>query len=297
MYHISLPGTTGSNGLRYTRADMELIKNVDLFQMFESGIRGGISGVFGDRYVETDNNIKILHIDMINFYVFATLQHLPIGNFQIYENNSITESFINKVLNTHDCSNIGYILIVDLIYPDNIKHQSTNFPFCPENKTINPDNFTEYMKEHVPNPFRPTSKLICDQTNKECYIVHYRNLKFYIRMGMIICKVHRIVSFDQTPWLANYIDYNTQKRAQSDSDFKKDYHKNLICSFFGKTMEDVRNRIKVEFIKNTDGSRILRYQSRLDFDGIHKSYQDYDSYTFKSNVIKMEKPIYLGFVI
>ena len=60
-------------------------------------------------------------------------------------------------------------------------------------------------------PFRPTSKLICDQTNKEYYIVLYKNLKFYVRMGMIISKVHRIVSFDQTPWLEKYIDYNTKK--------------------------------------------------------------------------------------
>ena len=194
------------------------------------------------------------------------------------------------------CS-IGYVLIVDLINPDNIKYKSKNFPYCPENKTINPDNYTEYMKEYEPKPHRPTNKLICDQTNKEYYIVHYRNLKFYLRMGMIINKVHRIVSFDQSPWLAKYIGYNTKKRAQADSVFMKDYHKNLICSFFGKTMEDVRNRIKVEFAKNTDEQKILRYQSRLDFDGIHKSYQDYDRYTFKSNVIKMEKPIYLGFTI
>ena len=190
--------------------------------MFESGIRGGISGVFGDRYIESDNNIRILYVDMNKLYGFAMLQHFPLGNFQIYENNSITESFVIKILNTHDCSNIGYILIVDLFYPDNIKHKSKNFSFCPENKAFNPDNFTEYMKEHVPNPFRPTSKLICDQTNKEDYIVHYRNLKFYIRMGMIISKVQRIVSFHQSPWLANYIDYSTEKRAQVDSDFKKD---------------------------------------------------------------------------
>ena len=297
LYHISLPGTTWANGLRYTRTELELIKNVDLFQMFESGIRGGLSGIFGDRYIESDNDTVIVHVDMNNLYGFAMLMYLPTGNFQIYENNSITESFVKKVLNTHDCSNTGYVLIVDLIHPDSIKYKSKNFPFCPENKKINPDNFTEYMKEHVPNPFRPTSKLICDQTNKEFYIVHYGNLKFYMRMGMIIKKVHRIVSFDQSPWLQAYIDYNTQKRAQADSDFIKDYHKNLICSFFGKTMEDVRNRIKVEFAKNTDVKKNLRYQSRLDFNGIHKSYQDYDTYTFKSNVVKMEKPIYLGFCI
>ena len=265
--------------------------------MFESGIRGGLSGVFGARYIESDNNTVILHVDMNNLYGFAMLMYLPTGNFKIYENNSLTESFINKVLNTDDCSNTGYVLIVDLIYPDNIKYKSKNFPFCPENKSINPDNFTEYMKEHMPNLFKPTNKLICDQTNKEYYIVHYRNLKFYLRMGMIISKVHRIVSFDQSPWLKPYIDYNTNKRAQADSDFEKDYHKNLICSFIGKTLEDVRNRIKVEFVKNTNERKILKYQSRLDFDGIHKSYQDYDSYTFNSNVVKMEKPIYLGFTI
>ena len=297
MYHISLPGTTWSNGLNYTKVELELIKNVDLFQMFENGIRGGLSGVFGDRYIESDNNTVILHVDMNNLYGFAMLQHLPIGNFKIYENNSITETFINKVISTHDCSNIRYLLIVDLMFPDNIKYKSKNFPFCPENKTINPDNYTEYIKEHEPKPHRPTTKLICDQTNKEYYIVQYRNLKFYLRMGMIISKVHRIVSLNQSPWLQRYIDYNTQKRAQADSDFKKDYNKNLICSFFGKTMEDVRNRIKVEFVKNTDEGKILKYQSRLDFDGIHKSYQDYDTYTFKANVVKMEKPIYQGFSI
>ena len=61
--------------------------------------------------------------------------------------------------------------------------------------------------------------------------------------------------------------------------------------FFGITMEDFRKRIKVELVKNTDGRKILKYQSRLDFDGKHRSYQDYDNYTFKRNVIKMEKPI------
>ena len=167
LYHISLPGTTWSNGLRFTKVELELIKNADLFQMFENGIQGGLCGVFGDRYIESDNNTVILQVDMNNLYGFAMLQHLPKGNFQIYENNLITESFINRVLSTHDCSNIGYVLIIDLIYPDNIKYKSKNFPFCPENKTINPDNYTEYMKEHEPKPHRPTNKLICDQTNKE----------------------------------------------------------------------------------------------------------------------------------
>ena len=146
--------------------------------MFENGIRGGISGVFGDRYFESDNNHKILYVDQKKLYGNAMSQHLPTGNFQIYETNSITEFLIDKVLNPHDCINIWYVLIVDLIYPDNIKEKSKNFPFGPENKVINPDTFTEYMKEDVPKPYKPTSKLICDQTNKEYYIVLYKNFLY-----------------------------------------------------------------------------------------------------------------------
>ena len=101
--------------------------------MFENGIRGGVKGIFGDLYIESNINIEILHIDKNNLYGFAMLQHLPKGNFQIYEKISITESFVNKVLNTHDCNEIGYVLIVHLIYPDNVKPKNKNFTFCPEN--------------------------------------------------------------------------------------------------------------------------------------------------------------------
>ena len=69
-------------------------------------------------------------------------QHLPTGNLQICDNNSITESFIDKVLSTHDCSNVVYFSVVDLIYSDNIKEQNEKFPFWPENKVFNPGSFT-----------------------------------------------------------------------------------------------------------------------------------------------------------
>ena len=138
-----------------------------MFQIFENGIRGGISGVFGDRYIESDNNRKIFYIDQNNLYGYDMSQHLRTGFFQIYENISITECFVDKFLNTHVCTNIGYVLTVDLIYLDYIKNKNKIFPFCPENKIINPDKFTEHAKEHVPKPYKPTSKMVCDQTIKK----------------------------------------------------------------------------------------------------------------------------------
>ena len=40
---------------------------------------------------------------------------------------------LDDILNTPDDSDIGYLIEVDLKYPNNIKEKTMNFPFCPEN--------------------------------------------------------------------------------------------------------------------------------------------------------------------
>ena len=52
LYDISLRGYTWNVGLRYTNINLERVRDVNMFQMFESVIRGGISGVFGGRYLK-----------------------------------------------------------------------------------------------------------------------------------------------------------------------------------------------------------------------------------------------------
>ena len=43
--------------------------------------------------------------------------------------------------------------------------------------------------------------------------------------------------------------------------------------------------------------KIINQQSKLTFNGIHKSYENYDSFTFKQNEVMFDKPIYLGFTV
>ena len=114
---------------------------------------------------------------------------------------------------------------------------------------------------------------------------------------MIIDKVHNIISFKQSKWLEKYISFNTQNRNKAKNDFEKDFYKLLNNAFYGKTMENVRNRLKIKFIKKVDYREILKQQSKLTFNGIHKSYENCDSYTFKQNEVLMDKPIYLGFTV
>ena len=114
---------------------------------------------------------------------------------------------------------------------------------------------------------------------------------------MVVDKIHNIISFRQSTWLEKYINFNTQKRNKAKNDFEKDFYKLLNNAFYGKTMENVRNRLKIKFIEKDDYREIIKQQSKLTFNGIHKSYDNCDSYTFKQNEVLMDKPIYLGFSV
>ena len=77
------------------------------------------------------------------------------------------------------------------------------------------------------------------------------------------------------------------------NDFDRDFYKLFINSVDGETKKNVGNRIKLEFIKKDE--KIVKQQSKSTFNGIHKSYKNYNTYTFKKNEVFMDKPIYLGF--
>ena len=105
-------------------------------------------------------------------------------------------------------------------------------------------------------------------------------LKFYERHGMVIVKIHAVISFKQSKWLEKYISFNTLKRNRAKNDFEKDFFKLLVNLAFGKFLENVRNRLEVELIKKGNVKKIINQQSKLTFIGIHESYENCDSYTF-----------------
>ena len=146
LYCVSLPGYTWECGLKYTGINLQTLQDKDMILLLGNNIRGGISSVMGGRYVKSDDNKKMLYIDAINIYGHSMSEPLPYDEIKI--DNSVE---LEDILNTPDDIDIGYFIEADLIYPDNIKEKTKNFPFAPVNKKINRDNYNDYMKEIKPD--------------------------------------------------------------------------------------------------------------------------------------------------
>ena len=142
-----------------TNVKLELLNDYTMLQMIEHGMRGGVSSVCGDRYVDvegknyvTNANIDkddllqewLLYLDANNLYGHSMSQKLPTGYFHWLSPNLI--ELLDKVIrtNTYDDSKYGYILNVDLVVPKTKKFE--NYPLAPENKVIKASELLDYSK-------------------------------------------------------------------------------------------------------------------------------------------------------
>ena len=222
-HYYTSPGLSWDAMLKYTKIRLELFTDIDMLMFVELGIRGGISqcscrhakanNAYMDEYNPENETKYLIYLDVNNLYGFAMQQSLPYGGFKWVEDSS------NVNFNIPDDSNIGYILEVDLEYPDEIHDSHKDLPFCPEHKCP---------------PGSKQKKLLTTLENKEKYIIHYVTLKQALKHGLRIKKIHRALQFNQKPWLKDYIDLNSKKRQEAKNEFEKMLFKLYNNSIYGK---------------------------------------------------------------
>ena len=122
--------------MKLTKIELDFIKEKDLLLLLENNIRGGISSVMGDRYIQSDEQTKILYIDANNLYGWAMSQYLPTGEFEKIptEGDLLTEGYdldqiVEDLLQMPDDNEYGFFIECDLEYPDEIIKKLRNF-FC-----------------------------------------------------------------------------------------------------------------------------------------------------------------------
>ena len=158
---------------------------------------------------------------MNNLYGWAMSGYLIYGEFKWLKNvDRFDVNFKN--------SPIGYILEVDLEYPDELHVLHNDYPLAPEKLAIPYDMLSDYCKK-IADEYEikvgDVKKLIPNLGNKTNYVVHYRNLQLYLSLEMKLTKIDRVLKFKQSDWMKKYIDFNTEKRTNAGNSFEKDFFK------------------------------------------------------------------------
>ena len=189
----------------------------------------------------------IMYLDASNLYGWAMSQYLPSGNFKWMTDKGISKIDPGKYKAN---GKKGLILEVDLEYPQELHDIHNDYP---EKVKVSNNMLSAYCKkiaEKYNISIGLVSKLIPTLRDKKKYVLHYRNLQLYLFLGLKIKKVHRVLKFDQSPWLKQHIDFNTGKRKHARNSFEKDFFKLMNNSVFEKTMENLRKRVDVRLVTN-----------------------------------------------
>ena len=198
-------------------------------------------------YNEKEPSKYIMYLDANNLYGWAMSKYLPTGGFQWLNINDLDLNIYKEN------SNKGLILEVDLEYPKELHDAHNDYPIAAEKIKVTKNMLSDYSRKTAKKYKISTGlvhKLIPSLKNKEKYVLHYRNLQLYLDLGLKLTKIHRVLEFNQSPWLKQYIDFNTQKRTNAKNLFEKDFFKLMNNSVYGKTMENIRKRVDIRLVTN-----------------------------------------------
>ena len=210
-HYYTVPGFSWDAALKFTKVKLETLHDIEMHQFLERGMRGGIS-MISHRYAQTNNKYLqeydpekptsfITYQDSNNLYGEAMTQSLPVSDFKWVDEKDV-KSF--NVMTVQDDADTGYFLEVDLEYPKELHDLHSDYPLAPEKMLISHEMLSPYqqqLKEDLGYKPARVEKLVPNLWNKEKYIIHYRNLKFYLSQGLKLQKIHRVLQFKQEAWL------------------------------------------------------------------------------------------------
>ena len=173
----------------------------------------------------------------------------------------------------HSC-----VLAVDLEYPRSLHNLHSGYPLAPEQIKVN-----------------KVKKLIPGLGNKEKYILHHENLKQCLSLRLKLTKIHRGIKFEESQWLEKYIALNTELRTAAVNEFEKDFFKLMNNSVFGKTMENIRNRVDIKLVN--DKKRAEKLSVKLNFYHCNIFSEELVAVHMKKSKLVFNKLVYLGMCI
>ena len=285
-HFYTVPGLSWDAMRKITGIKLDLFEEgqIDMLLMIEKGIRGGISNVF-KRYAKANNKFMknfdpaekssfIVYLDANNLYGWAMSKPLPVGGFEWMNESELQnwERFVEE-------EGVGCILEVDLEYPVELHDFHNDFPLAPEKMILE----------------GKVEKLTQNLRDKEAMVLHGKNLQLYLSLGIKLKLIRRGLKFAEKDFMKKYIELNTALRSQAKNEFEKTFFKLMNNSVFGKTMENVRNRVTIELVK--DAERAAKLVNKPDFEELKIFDEFLIAVKRRTTKVKMNKPVYVGMSI
>lgn len=296
-YYMSSAALSWDAMLLCTKVQLDLIYDIEIYQLLEKGIRGGLAqcslrhAKANNKYLPDYNEQKestfLMYLDCNNLYGHAMTQKMPISEFRFLNDDEINAF---DIMHTRDNDDYGYILEVDLKYGDDLHYSHSDLPFASE----------KFIPPGGKNP-----KLIANLYDKYNYVIHYVHLKECIKNGLLLTKIHKILIFRQDNYLKKYIDLNTQLRQKSRSTFEKDFFKLLNNAIFGKTIENKRKHVNVKLVSqwsdsNNKTNKIIGAKELIAKPNFHSAAifsENFAAIQLNHEKVKLDRPIYIGFSV
>jgi len=215
-----------------------------------------------------------------------------VGDFRLLTPQEISQLNIEHIPAD---SPTGYVIECDLEYPAYLHEDHLDYPLAPEHLTISSDMLSPFAQSMLKPNWTPIKKLIPNLQNKKNYVTHYRNLQFYVKHGLRVTKIHRVISFTQSRWLKSWIDVCTKQRQNAKSDFEVDLPKLQANATFGKIMEQVHNRQNIRLI--ADPAKLRKAVSKPSYRLAQIINQDLVMVRAQKQKVLLNKPIAVGFCI
>ena len=236
-------------------------------------------------------NSHILYLDANNLYGWAMSQHLPIGGFRWVDDCQQ----LAKTIAEHPADGPeGYILEVDLEYPEDLHDAHNAYPLAPERMVVEKGWMLEYQHSLLGVGPTEVEKLVPNLHNKSRYVLHCRNLQLYMSLGLRLTAVHRALRFNQNPWMEPYIRKNTVLWKKATSGFEKDLYKLMNNSVFGKTMENLRKRVDVKLVRRNEEDKLRHLIASPAFARVNIFDDDLAAIKVHKSRLELSRPVYVG---
>ena len=196
----------------------------------------------------------------------------------------------------------GFFIECNIEAPVELHDKFNDLPFFPVQKAgMYSDGIKKYTaKNDIVDKVKEvnTPKLICDLVPRQKYLVHYSLLQLGIQQGYRVTHIHHLIRFKQAPFIFEYVNMLSEKRAKSKTTVEKNLYKLLANSTYDKFVETGLKRMKVKFASTWNEREAIIQKHGYDMiAGTIMYSENLIGIKLNTPVRKVEKPFFIGFAI